>query len=61
MFLKYRTLEATLAKNIPKIDANIFGILLAFLPNTILIIFQNCQKVRNCYFSLEFYLQCQHM
>ena len=58
----YRTLRAASAQNNSKNRCQKYiGILLAFLPNTILIIFQNCQKVRNFYFSPEFYLQRKHV
>jgi hypothetical protein len=34
---------------------------LAFFAKYNINYFQNCQKVRNFYFSLEFYLQCKHV
>ena len=57
----YHTLRAASAQNNSKNRCQKFGILLNFWPNTILIIFQICQKVRNFYFSLEFYLQRKHV
>jgi hypothetical protein len=49
------------AKNNSKIDAENHGILLAFFAEYNINYFQNCQKVRIFYFSLEFYLQRKHV
>jgi hypothetical protein len=61
LLMKYRSLIAGSAQNNYKNRCLKLGILLAYLLNIILVVFQNCQKVRNFYFSLEFYLHCKHV